>query len=172
MLSPDDAHEFLGSDRLPVRVSDLLGGLGYELQANPNLKRPAVSWPNLRVVRYRPGGQRESTRESLAHELGHVCSDHSGTRFCVAHAWETHDKIEREAHRWAEEFLMPWKLLRPWIVDLGGEIRLSRLAAYCEVTPEFARRRLRRDGFDPSVWDDTTPKALRAANGVNLRATG
>jgi Zn-dependent peptidase ImmA (M78 family) len=123
------------------------------IEANKPLKRPAVTWSSARVVRYRRD-RTDVVRESLAHELGHCCSgEPSFGQFCVAHAWASPDPDERDAHHWAEEYLMPQHLVKP-LIDLGGLMRLSELADRCRVTVPFARRRLRRAGLQQRVWDD------------------
>jgi hypothetical protein len=168
VITPDEAHKLIGADRLPVSVRPVFLELGYSIELNRDLKRPAVSWPDQRLVRFRPGRE-ESKREALAHELGHCCSGHPGSgRWCGARAWESPDWTEREAHHWAEDFLMPIHLLEPWIISLGPGMRLSRLAELCRVTDTFARRRLRRADLDALVWDDTTPGHVRKARGAPM----
>jgi hypothetical protein len=82
---------------------------------------------------------------------------------CGARAWESHDWFEREAHYWAEGFLMAVPLVEPRIVALGGGMRLSRIADLCKVMVPFARRRLRRADLERLLWDDTVPGVLRAS---------
>jgi hypothetical protein len=162
-LTPAEAHKLLGTDGLPVPVSEMFRLLEYSLEPKRDLRRPAVSWPDQQVARFRPGRE-EAVREALAHELGHVCNSHSGSgRFCGARAWASPDWNEREAHSWAEEFLMPLRLLKPYIIDLGSGMRLSRVAALCRVDPSFARRRLRHADLDGLIWDDTVPGAYRSS---------
>lgn len=161
LLSPEEAHGLAGIDRLPIPVAAVFEQLGVELKPNPALRRPAVTWLERGVAVYRPAGQ-EAMREALAHELGHVCTEHSGSvRWCGARAWESMHREEREAHAWSEKYLMPLPLLEPWIIDLGPRIRLSRVAGMCRVSADFARRRLRRAGLSRLVWDDTTSAVLR-----------
>jgi IrrE N-terminal-like domain len=160
-MTPEEAHQLIGSEHLLVRVAPVFRSLGYRLESNQQLRRPAVSWPTRQVASFRPG-RWEDMREALAHELGHVCGDHPGAaRFCGARAWTSPDPLEREAHRWAEDFLMPLHMLEPWIIGLGGQMSLSRVAELCEVRVAFARRRLRHAGLWKRVWDDVAPGALR-----------
>jgi hypothetical protein len=49
---------------------------------------------------------------------------------------------------------MPLRFLDPWIVELGPRMRLSRIAELCAVTIPFARRYLRRVGYERLIWDD------------------
>jgi IrrE N-terminal-like domain len=154
-LTPHDARKLIGCYKLPVPVRDLAVELGLQLLANPDLQRAAVSWPDRQLMRFRPARE-EDMRVAIAHELGHLCDDHPGSgRFCSSLPWKSPDRFERTAHLWSEDYLMPPDLLRPWLVDLGSGMRLSRVARLCKVPVAFARRSLRRNGLLGLVWDDS-----------------
>lgn len=52
------------------------------------------------------------------------------------------------------DYLLPEEELVPWILGLGGWLRLSRIAGMAQVPMSVARRQVARIGLTTHVWDD------------------
>jgi hypothetical protein len=171
VLSPSEARALVHSKHMPHPTVALLTALGYEYACAPNLRRGAVTWHHLNLVKARPA-RHELQRTAVGHELGHICWAHSGDgRWCEARAWASQHLEERQADTWMLDYLLPKDELIPWI-DLGQGLRLTRLAEMALVPIVVARRQLKRLDLLDGVWDDTGARAeyrrdpfYRAASG-------
>jgi Zn-dependent peptidase ImmA (M78 family)/DNA-binding XRE family transcriptional regulator len=83
---------------------------------------------------------------TLAHELAHVIYHLREDKSLVSDLASRNDPKEKEANRWASEFLMPHRQLEKRVKDLGSHLRypqiFHRLAQEWNVSPEALFYRL------------------------------
>jgi len=144
---------------MPYPVSEVISKVGYELVPKKDLRRPAITYPWINEVRFRPG-RHDVVRVGLAHELGHIALAHPADRphWCVAQAWQSPFPEERHADAWALDYLLPENEIVDWL-SVGSGLALSELARKAMVPLAVARRQLRRLGHEGLIWDDEGAKA-------------